>query len=63
MSGEYGSVEVGGDYIGSITGTVVGSRIAGVVDISGDGISGELDMLGAFFGDQGKLWLVVSPVQ
>ena len=41
------------DVIGSIAGTVSGSRMAGVLDINSESVSGQLDMLGAFYGPDG----------
>jgi len=42
------------EVIGSIAGTVSGSRMAGVLDINTENVSGQLDMLGAFYGTEGN---------
>lgn len=53
MSGGYGSIDGESDFIGSISGTVSGSRMAGLIDINSESVSGQLDMLGAFYGTNG----------
>ena len=42
------------EVFGSISGVVSGSRMAGVMDINSGSVSGELDMLGAFYGVEGR---------
>ena len=58
MSGgyeQYGDEEYEySEVIGSIAGTVSGSRMAGVLDINTESVSGQLDMLGAFYGTEGN---------
>lgn len=41
------------EVFGSISGAVSGSRMAGVLDINTESVSGQFDMLGAFYGTEG----------
>ena len=41
------------EVFGSISGAVSGSRMAGVLDINTESVSGQFDMLGAFYGIEG----------
>ncbi|MGI9389896.1 MAG: hypothetical protein ACR2O1_07555 [Boseongicola sp.] len=45
--------EDGGSFVGGITGSVVGSRIAGTMSVDGDA-SGDIDLMGAIYGEEGE---------
>ena len=41
------------EVLGSISGMVSGSRMAGAINFNSEAVSGQLDMLGAFYGTDG----------